>query len=121
MIYKAIVKAGDQKAEYIGLASTEFKTRYNNHNSSFKNSKQENSTGLSRHVWDLKRENKPFEISWSIASLATPYKKETKKCQLCLTEKTLIILADRTLSFNKRHKIMSKCRHKNKMLLVNVV
>ena len=63
LIYKAIVKAGDQKAEYIGLASTEFKTRYNNHNSSFKNSKQENSTGLSKHVRDLKRENKPFEIS----------------------------------------------------------
>ena len=121
LIYKAIVKAGDQKAEYIGLASTDFKTRYNNHNSSFKNSKQENSTGLSKHVWNLKRENKPFEISWFIASLATPYKKETNKCQLCLTEKTLIILADKTLSLNKRHEIMSKCRHKNKMLLVNVV
>ena len=91
------------------MVSTTFKTRYNNlnHISSFKNRtqenstglskhvwdwkrenrKQENSTGLSKHIWDWKRENKPLEIKWSIASLATHYQKEINKCQLCLTEK----------------------------------
>ena len=71
------------------MVSTTFKTRYNNlnHISSFKNRKQENSTGLSKHGWDWKRENNPLEIKWSIASLATHYQKEINKCQLCLTEK----------------------------------
>ena len=36
--------------------------------SSFKNRKQEHITGLSKHVWDLKRENKPFEKKLSVAS-----------------------------------------------------
>ena len=120
LVYKATVQSGDQKAEYIGLASTSFKSRFNNHTSSFKNRKQQHSTALSQHVWELKDENKQFEISWSIVSLAAPYQKETKKCQLCLMEKTLIILADRATALNKRNEIMSKCRHKDKMLLVNL-
>ena len=62
LVYKAIIKSGDQKSEYIGLASTTFNPIYNNHISSFKNSKQESSTGLSKHVWSLKRDNKLFEI-----------------------------------------------------------
>ena len=80
LVYKATVQSGDQKAEYIGLASTSFKSRFNNHTSSFKNRKQQHSTALSQHVWELKDENKQFEISWSIVSLAAPYQKETKKC-----------------------------------------
>ena len=108
LVYKAIIKSGDQKSEYIGLASTTFNPIYNNHISSFKNSKQENSTGLFKHVWDLKT----AEIKWSVMSLATLYQKETNKCKLCLTEKTLIILTESNSSINKRREIMSKCRQK---------
>ena len=82
---------------------------------------QESSTGLSKHVWDLQIDNKPFEIKWSIASLATPYQKEPNECQLCLTEKTLIIFAEKNSALNKRQEMMSKCRHKKNMLLVNIV
>ena len=46
--------------------------------------------------------------------------KETNKFQLCLTEKTLIILAERNPSLNKRLEIMKKCRP-TKMILANIV
>ena len=118
------VKSGDQKSEYIGLVSTTFKTRYNNLNliSSFKNSyTAESSTGLSKHVWSLKRDNKLFEIKRSIHSIGNPNQKEPNKCHLCLTEKTLIILAERNLSWNKKTWNYFKMSVLKKMLLVNVV
>jgi hypothetical protein len=117
MIYKATVTSTDKTAEYIGLSSTTFKSRYNNHTISFRNSNQATSTGLSKFIWKLKEENKPYDVTWKIACLAPTYLTETKKCQLCLCEKTLIVLANKTSSLNKKHEIMGKCRHKNKKLL----
>ena len=56
-------------------------------------------------------------MEWNIQRLAAPYSKETQKCQLCLTEKALISLADSSASLNKRNEIVGKCRHRDKFLL----
>jgi len=47
LIYKATVDVGETTKIYIGQASTTFKTRFNNHKSSFKNQSQKRSTKLS--------------------------------------------------------------------------
>ena len=64
VIYQAEVKSDSGKETYIGLTSNEFKTRYNNHKSTFRHNKNRFSTELSKHICDLKDNSKQFEISW---------------------------------------------------------
>ena len=48
VVYKATLKNG---VNYIGMTSTTFKTRYNNHIHSFKTEAKKNSTTLSQYIW----------------------------------------------------------------------
>ena len=88
IIYNAEVKENNNSQLYIGLTEPPFKLRYNNHTQSFKHEKHQNSTELSKHIWQLKRNKKPFTINWSIASRAQSYNSESKRCNLCLNRKT---------------------------------
>ena len=81
--------------------------------------KHETSTRLSRHIWRLKDENKPYSIRWSVVRRAAPYSNISKRCNLCLAEKLEIARADKTRSLNKRSELVSKCRHENKFYLCN--
>ena len=51
IIYKATVSLEKEKVAYIGLTSTTFKERYNNHSKSFNHEKYKNETELSKYVW----------------------------------------------------------------------
>ena len=51
---------------YIGLIEGPHKKRYTSHTSDMTTRKPRSGTTLSRHVWDLKDQNIPFKISWSI-------------------------------------------------------
>ena len=77
--------------------------------------------GTPHHTLELRLEPEiqqlPFSASWSIMKKDPTYSKETMNCQLCLMEKTLISLADRSTYLNKRSEIMGKCRHGDKWLL----
>ena len=119
VVYRNTVNSGDGPKEYIGLTANTFKTRFAAHKSTFKHADKSTSTALSSHIWDLKNQNKPFTSNWSIMTLAPSYSKKTRSCQLCLSEKTLISLADPCKSLNKRTEIISKCRHRDKILLKN--
>ena len=121
LVYKATVTSPDNTvAEYIGQSSTSFKTRFNNHTSSFRNQRYSKNTALSSHFWNVKEIfNQSPTIDWSIMSLAPTYKTETGRCQLCLLEKTLIINSKTRPILNKRSEVMNKCRHKPKLLLMN--
>ena len=55
IIYKATVSLEKEQVAYIGLTSTIFKERHNNHNKSFNHEKYENETELSKYVWKLKK------------------------------------------------------------------
>ncbi|PIK50074.1 hypothetical protein BSL78_13083 [Apostichopus japonicus] len=73
IIYKAEVKTIDNCKTYIGLTEPPFKLRYGNHKMSLNHEKHQNATELSKHIWQLKQNNQPFSINWSIASRAKAY------------------------------------------------
>ena len=119
IVYQAIVteKTSAKTETYVGICSTEFKTRYNNHKSSFVNEHKKNATELSKHIWKLKLNNIEFEIKWKILKRVQPYSNKTKKCRLCLTEKFFIIYHPEKCTLNKKTEFISTCRHSNKFLL----
>ncbi|PIK51687.1 hypothetical protein BSL78_11407 [Apostichopus japonicus] len=119
IIYKAEVKTIDNCKTYIGLTEPPFKLRYGNHKMSLNHEKHQNATELSKHIWQLKQNNQPFTINWSIASRAKAYSNESKRCNLCLTEKLIIINTDKRTLLNKRPELISKCRHENKFYINN--
>ena len=121
VIYQATVKRNDNNTSetYIGLTDNAFKTRYRNHTASFRHTKHRNSTELCKHVWSLKDSNIDYSISWSIISSSSSYNSSSKRCNLCLKEKFLIICRPNLSSLNKRNELVSFCRHRNKALLRN--
>ena len=120
VIYKATVKANDQVNHYIGCSETEFKTRWNNHKSSFRHEIYSDKTRLAQHVWQLKSANENFDVSWKIQRKSIPYVNGTRKCDLCLSEKLEIVMSDPRTSLNKRTEIANKCRHRAKFKLTNI-
>ena len=120
IVYQAIVKCGENEETYVGLTATDFKARLANHKSSFKSKSKQNSTELSKHIWNLKERNLNYTIKWKILSHATHYSNRTKRCNLCITEKYFIICKPKAATLNKRNELISKCRHKDKFLLRNV-
>ena len=120
IVYKAEVIADGEKSVYFGACEDVFKTRYNNHVKSFKHEKYKTETELSKFIWRLKNDYKPFQLSWSIAAKAFPYKCGTRRCDLCLSEKVCIIRSAPKGLLNKRTELLSKCRHRNKFIIGNL-
>ena len=116
-IYQAKVSSESESTKYIGLASTTFKDRYRNHVKSFNHKIYQSDTRLSKHIWHLKSEKKEYEIEWSILMYAPAYHPARKKCDLCLTEKVLILTSDNVL--NGRTEILNRCQHKTNYPLCN--
>ena len=121
VIYQATVTRKDNNTTetYIGLTENDFKTRYRNHTASFRHAKHRNSTELSKHIWTLKDNNIEHFISWRILSSHSPYNSSSKRCNLCLKEKFLIICRPELSTLNKRNELVSSCRHRNKALQHN--
>ena len=121
VIYQATVTRTDNMAQetYIGLTDNQFKTRYRNHTSSFRNASYKNSTELSKYVWQLKDSNIQFSIKWSILRKCKSYSNISKRCNLCLHEKYIIICQPQKCTLNKRNELVSTCRHRKKFLLCN--
>ena len=114
IVYKATVSAPSTSDKvYYGLTANTFKTRYGGHKRSFRE-RGYNPTALSIYVWELKDRGLPFSIRWEIAHKATPYQCGSRKCDLCIFEKTAIALADHESLLNKRSEIVSGCRHRAK-------
>ena len=58
------------KFKYIGLAEGAFKTRFHNHNTSFRDVKYSTSTELSNKYWEIKNDGKNPNVSWRILKTA---------------------------------------------------
>ena len=86
VVYQATVTQTNTMREdvYIGTTENEFKTRYNQHTSSFRLSHKSSATSLSEHIWKLKENN---TVTWKILEKAQPYSPTTGKCNLCTAEK----------------------------------
>ena len=104
-------KATKEVQTYVGLTENTFKTRYLNHTSSFRNKTKRNATELSKHIWKLKDSNASYTINWKIIKKSQPYSNKTKRCNLCMSEKFIIICHPELSSLNKRNELISTCRH----------
>ena len=120
IVYNATIQSREGEREYVGQTTKTFKERFNSHKSDAKIPSREKSTELSKYIWALRRKGiAEYSIDWSVASKSLSYNSESKSCDLCLTEKTLIAMQDRGRGLNKRNEIMQKCRHKGDMMLTN--
>ena len=118
VLYRADVTSGNNTRHYIGAAATEFKTRWNNHKSSFKYQQYKSATELSKHIWQLKDENKPFDIKWRIIKKLKPSRPTNGPCTLCRHE-AYEILRKNDNCLNRRTEFMGKCRHQASSKLAN--
>ena len=87
IIYQAKVTSLRNTETYVGLTATEFKTRFRNNQMSFKKEIRKNDTELSKHIWQLKGKQQDYTIKCKILARAKPYSNQTKRCNLCTTEK----------------------------------
>ena len=117
VVYQATITTAEGTETYVGLTATEFKTRWRNHQKSFRHDSKRNDTELSKHLWQLKDQKKDFQISWRILAKAKSYSNLTKRCNLCNTEKYHILYKPKMATLNKRNELVSTCRHKRKFLL----
>ena len=109
------------KKVYKGICSTTFKERLANHKKAFKNVTYENNTELSKEVWNIKRKGGEYVIKWSKDSNYQSYKPENKACSLCYQEKLAISLFEGDFLLNKKNEIISRCRHRAKFKLKNLI
>ena len=114
IVYRVAVTANGTATPkyYIGSTDTTFKQRCTNHKASF--AAKANQTTLSQHIWSMKRDGIDYHISWEVMTRAPAHSSETKRCDLCLTEKLFIATAEKTSLLNKRTELLAKCRHRNK-------
>lgn len=120
IVYKATVTHDDGRNFYFGTAEELAKKRISEHNTSFRHRQYENSTELSKFIWQLKDKGKNYNITWEIARKCQKYNCGSGRCDLCLTEKMLIARNNEPGMLNSRSELISKCRHRNKFLLCNV-
>ena len=121
VVYQATVRCDNTNVvkTYVGLAEGTFKKRWAGHKHTFKNPNAP-STTLSSYIWKCKNANLNPKIDWSIKAKAHAFSSRGKQCDLCLTEKVAILLADPKTSLNQRNEILNKCPHKRKFLLKSV-
>ena len=118
LVYKADIDMGEGNKVYIGQTANTFKARYQLHNSDTNCGRKR--TGLTKYILEQEKKGRVCqELKWSKISDAKPRSKGDKICSLCNTEKTLIAIADKSSSLNKRSEILQRCRHRDKLVLSN--
>ena len=119
VVYQAHVATSNKTMIYTGMAKNTFKERWYKHNSTIEDRpSKENVTTLSDYVWKLKDQNIPFNIKWSIKSRAYAFSSGGRCCDLCISEKMTILLADQRYSLNQRNELLAKCPHKRSFCLI---
>ena len=117
LVYEATISSNEPEYRpmvYIGLCEPTFKQRYGVHKTSFNNERYRNSTTLSAEYWRIKDKNFTPSVTWRKIRHAPAYSPESRKCQLCLCEKTEIACYPHSNLLNKRTEVIAKCRHRNK-------
>ena len=107
LVYKATVTHEKEKKCYVGLVEGDFKRRYNNHKTSFERPEYEKSTTLSSYVWSLRDRGCDYNLEWEIMKRTRPYVCGASRCDLCTTEKLIILEGDRKAMLNERSEILS--------------
>jgi hypothetical protein len=118
LVYHAVVKdANHTVRNYTGLSSTTFKQRLGVHTQTF-NDQTVSQTSLSKHIWDLKKKNIEYTLSWRLVDRAKPFSPVTGTCALCTREKFYIMFRPSQADLNGRNEMYNNCRHKQAKLLI---
>ena len=119
VVYQATVTREDnqKKETYVGLTENTFKTRFSNHTQSFKSRTLRNTTELSKYIWSLKEAEVRYSIKWRILKRCRSYSSTTKRCNLSLHEKFVIISHPELSTLNRRNELASNCHHRKNSLL----
>ena len=118
VVYEATVQHGGISQKYVGMTENTFKTRYNQHKTSFKHVKNRNQTELSNLIWKLKDKGIDYRLTWRLIAQAQTYKPGRMTCNLCLSEKFHILKGKDLI--NRNTELLNKCRHKRKFLIYNM-
>ena len=122
IVYKATITCDKPNYDakiYLGISEGKFKTRYANHKKSFCHDKYRTETELSIEYWKLRDQNYTPSIKFEIKKKCSPYQPSSDICNLCISEKLLILEHPLVNILNQRKELVSKCRHKNKFKLCN--
>ena len=111
IIYQATVTTQNDTYTYTGLSKNTFKQRWIQHMSNFRVFRPIPKTTLSKKIWELKRENTAYIVTWKIIDRASTYTPQNKSCNLCISEIFHIIFKPHNASFNSRNEIKGHCRH----------
>ena len=128
VVYQADVLSKHGTKTYYGMTERSFKARYTEHKQSLPSNKStmcpverkkkyEHKSELSAYAWKLHSEGTGYKINWKIHSKAYTYRSGARRCDLCLSEKLVIAMADPEKTLNSRNELTSKCRHKWKFTL----
>ena len=119
VIYEATVMTSSGLTNtYIGMTENNFKTRYN-HKLPFNDRKHSHATVLSKHIWELKDSNTSYNLKWCIIKMASTYRGNPSRCNLCLSKKFCILSTRATSLLNKRSELITKCHHETKFSVTN--
>ena len=78
---------------------------------------EQNSTELSKYIWQLKDSGSDFSITWKVLKRTISYSNSTNNCSLCNWEKYFIVTKPTLATWNKRNELVSACRHRVKYSL----
>ena len=114
IVYKALVTASDEDVRtYTGLTKHKFKDRLYEHNADANNPNHHTFTRLAGYVWEKKDQRVDINsYKWDILKKCSAYQPGQKKCDLCLTEKMMIMKDRDPRSLNERSELMNSCRHR---------
>ena len=120
VVYKATIKTKKDTKIYIGSTENEFKQRYYAHKGDMGKQTNRYKTTLANHVWECKDKGDNPVVTWEILRKCNRYKCGTRRCDLCLTEKMLILRTKGPECLNKRSELMASCPHMRKYRLQNI-
>ena len=127
LVYLSTVDANNNSYGYWGSTANTFKERFNGHKQDMRN-EDKPGTALSSKVHELKRTGVDHQIRWYIANKCHTLKPGQPICDVCITEKTRILLGHKEPHpnlphncqfLNKRSEIYAKCRHRARIMLRN--
>ena len=116
IVYKATLTAADGEIKtYTGITQPPFKQRLYKHRADRRDrEKLEHATAMSTYFW--KKQDQGVDIvdtSWEILRKCQPYEPGGKSCDLCLSEKLLIMRNTDPRSLNQRSELLNTCRHRS--------
>lgn len=119
-IYKNKAISSGKTKYYVGAAEGKCKRWYYNYKISLINSKYKISTVISNYYWkvtDSVEEASTITKKKKKLAKSRPCNRDSKCCNLCLTEKLIILQWMGPWTLNERSELMATCWQKNKYLI----